>query len=391
MYPTLGHLLSDIFNTDIVLPIPMYGSMLALAFIGAYLALQQELKRKAKQGLIPPTYREEVKGKPASIQELLLSAFFGFIFGFKFLGIFFLAEQAAGSLKDFIFSGQGHWPSGIIAGILFAVVNYIDKEKKKLDKPKKEKVAVEPHQQAGNILLIAAISGVVGAKIFHQFENWQSFLSDPLGSLFASGGLTFYGGLIFGAIAVTWYCRKKGIRIPYMLDAAAPAIVLAYAIGRIGCMTAGDGCWGIANTNPQPDWLSWLPQWMWAFDYPHNVINEGVKMSQCHGDYCHVLKDPVYPTPFYETVINLFIFSILWISRTKIHIHGMIFSLFLILHGFARFFIEKIRVNTTYEIGNYQITQAEIISVILILLGVAGIFFFRKHHRKWKKQKPNSG
>ncbi len=384
MYPTLGHLLSDIFNSNITLPIPMYGTMLALAFIAAFLVLKYELRRYEKNGLIKPQLKEEVVGKPASIQEILISALFGFLFGFKFLGIFFMAEQASESLRDFMFSGQGHWLSGIILGILFGVLTYIDREKKKLDEPKKKKVPVYPHQQAGSMLVIAAVSGVIGAKIFHQLENWDEFMADPLGSLFSSGGLTFFGGLIFGALAVVWYSRKKGIKIPYIMDIAAPAIVLAYAVGRVGCMTAGDGCWGVVNLEPKPEWLAWLPDWMWAFDYPHNVINEGVKMHSCQGNYCHVLAAPVYPTPFYETVMNLIIFGVLWLSRKKIQAQGVIFSVFLVLHGLARFLIEKVRVNTTYDIGSREITQAEIISSVLMLLGIAGIIFFWKRHQKIK-------
>lgn len=382
MYPTIGHFLSDLFNRDILLPIPTYGTLLALAFVGAYLVLYYELKRKGNQGLISPTYRQELVGSPPRVQDVLISAFFGFLLGFKFLGIFFMAESASRSLPDFIFSLQGHWPSGILLAVAFGVLTYIDKKKKALPQPKKEKVAVAPAQQAGNILIVAAISGVVGAKIFHQLENWDEFLADPMGSLFSSGGLTFYGGLIFGAIAVLWFARKKGIRAHYLIDAAAPAIVLAYAIGRVGCMVAGDGCWGIVNTQPQPQWMSFLPQWMWAFDYPQNVLNQGEIISNCSGNYCRVLEEPVYPTPFYETTLNLIIFLGLWLSRKKIQLHGMIFSLFLILHGIARFFIEKIRVNTVYDLAGYEVTQAEIISVIMIILGIAGIFYFRKNQPK---------
>ena len=385
MYPTLGHLFSDIFNSNIVIPIPTYGIMLALAFLSAYIILRKELERKEKSGLIPVEYREETIGKPASLQELIIASLLGFIIGYKFLAIFFMANQITGSLKDFMFSFQGYWVSGIVLAIIFAVLTYMDKEKKKLEKPKKQTVPVPAREQAVTILLIAAISGIVGAKIFHQLEYWEEFLADPIGSLFSSGGLTFFGGLIVGALAVIWYCRKKGIKIPYIMDIAAPAIVLAYAIGRVGCMTAGDGCWGIVNPEPKPEWLAWLPNWMWAFDYPHNVINEGVKISGCQGDYCHVLANPVYPTPFYETTMNLIIFLGLWLSRKKIKAHGVLFSVFLVFHGLARFLIEKIRVNTTYTIGDQQITQAEIIAVVLMILGVVGIFYFWKRYQKESK------
>ncbi|MFO8086806.1 MAG: prolipoprotein diacylglyceryl transferase [Bacteroidales bacterium] len=384
MFPTLGHLLSELFNTNIHLPIPMYGTMMALAFLAAYCVIRFEFKRKAKQKLIPVQYREEIKGKAASFQDLIWPVILGFLIGFKLLGIFFNPLLSTESLQDFVFSTRGHWPAGVGLALIFGLFTYIDKEKKKREKPIKEKVAVKPGEQAASVLLVAAISGVIGAKIFHQLENWEEFIANPLGSLFSSGGLTFYGGLIFGALAVVWYTRRQEIKTTQIMDMAAPAIVLAYAVGRIGCMTAGDGCWGIVNTEPMPEWLQFLPEWMWAFDFPHNVINEGVRIHSCQGQYCHILDQAVFPTPFYETVMNLIIFGLLWAFRKIIIIPGMLFSVFLVLHGFARFLIEKIRVNTTYHIAGKDITQAEIISVVIIMLGITGIVYFYRKHKKNK-------
>ena len=54
------------------------------------------------------------------------------------------------------------------------------------------------------------------------------------------------------------------------------------------------------------------------------------------------------------------------------------FSLYLLLNGIERFFIEKIRINTQYHIFGFGITQAEIISSLLIILGLAGIIYFNK-------------
>ena len=58
-----------------------------------------------------------------------------------------------------------------------------------------------------------------------------------------------------------------------MLDAVSPALMLAYGIGRLGCHFSGDGDWGIKNTAAKPDLISILPDWIWCYDYPNNVIN----------------------------------------------------------------------------------------------------------------------
>ena len=71
---------------------------------------------------------------------------------------------------------------------------------------------------------------------------------DPMGSLFSFSGLTFYGGLICAALAIWWYARKHGIGFWQLNDATAPGLMLAYAIGRIGCQVSGDGDWGILNS-----------------------------------------------------------------------------------------------------------------------------------------------
>ncbi|HOT88165.1 MAG TPA: prolipoprotein diacylglyceryl transferase, partial [Bacteroidales bacterium] len=84
------------------------------------------------------------------------------------------------------------------------------------------------------------------------------------------------------------------------------------------------------------------------------------------------------PTPFYETLICSFCFMILWIIRKRIHTAGVIFAIFLILNGVERFFIEKIRVNTTYHIFGNEITQAEIISTFLVITGVLMLFKLTK-------------
>tara|TARA_B100000902_G_scaffold356078_1_gene369456 strand:- start:67 stop:576 length:510 start_codon:yes stop_codon:yes gene_type:complete len=153
------------------------------------------------------------------------------------------------------------------------------------------------------------------------------------------------------------------------MDSAAPALMLAYGVGRIGCQMSGDGDWGIVNLAPKPEWLSMFPDWVWSYNFPNNVINAGVYIEGCTGKFCSVLPQPVWPTSLYEIVMCLILFSILWVIRRKIKLPGIIFGIYLIMNGIERFFIEKIRVNTEYNfLGG--ITQAEIISFCLIITGV---------------------
>ena len=155
-------------------------------------------------------------------------------------------------------------------------------------------------------------------------------------------------------------------------------------IGRIGCQLSGDGCWGEVNLAPKPEWMGFLPDWMWSFTYPHNVINEGIRMEGCDGRNCYVLGQPVFPTPFYETTIALIFFGVLMLIRKKLHMHGMLFSIYLILNGIERLLIEQIRVNIKYNFLGIEYTQASAIAILLMILGIAGIFYFRWWNQKRK-------
>lgn len=101
-------------------------------------------------------------------------------------------------------------------------------------------------------------------------------------------------------------------------------------------------------------------------------------MKDCQDNYCSVLPIPVFPTPLYELLMGLLIFFILWKLRKRFDIPLSIFSIYLILNGIERFLIEQIRVNSTYNWGWLQPTQAEIIAVCISLCGVL-LFVFRKN------------
>ncbi|RMG81200.1 MAG: prolipoprotein diacylglyceryl transferase, partial [Bacteroidetes bacterium] len=345
--------------------------------------LRKELERKTKEGLLRPVTKEVKVGEKASVSELTINGVIGFLLGFKLLLVILNYSDFVDNPQEFILSGKGNLIGGIVGAAIAAYIKWKEKEKQRLPKPKIEKIQVQPQDLVGNITMIAAVSGLIGAKIFHLLEN-----PDEIPYMFSGGaaaffsGLTMYGGLIFGAIAVLYYCKKQGFNILHVMDAAAPALMLAYGIGRLGCQLAGDGDWGIVNTLPKPEVLAFLPDWFWAYDYPHNVINEGVPIPGCEGKYCTHLPQPVFPTPLYESIVSIGMFGLLWSIRKKINIAGKLFSIYLIFNGFERFWIEKIRVNSVYHIMDMEVTQAEIISLILMIAGIAGLFYFNKQKDK---------
>jgi prolipoprotein diacylglyceryltransferase len=88
------------------------------------------------------------------------------------------------------------------------------------------------------------------------------------------------------------------------------------------------------------------------------------------GQFGHVLPQAVYPTPLWEAIAGILVFVFLFSIRNRVSVAGTVSGLYLILMGVERFLVEKIRVNTTYHLGDWQITQAEIISSVSVLAGV---------------------
>lgn len=382
MYPGLSDLINDFFGTHFSVSFPpTFGTLVAISFLLAAWTLKMELKRKEKLGLIFPEKQTMLIGQPASAMDLISNGIFGFILGFKLVYIFAESNQFFSDPPGILLSTKGNFPGAIAGAALFVYLKYREKNKEKLPEPKIQEITVSPFQRVPEFTMAAAFGGLLGAKIFHIFEYWSDFMADPVGMFFSGSGLTMYGGLIVGAIATIWYGKKHGVPMLQLSDAAAPGLMLAYGTGRIGCQLAGDGDWGIINMAPKPGWMSFLPDWFWSFKYPHNVISEGVQIPGCEGRHCFELMHGVYPTPLYESIACILLFFLLWWMRKKTSIPGMIFSFYLLFNGIERFLIESIRVNSKYHVAGIEFTQAQLISLLLIVTGLAGIFILRSRRK----------
>ncbi|MBA4166181.1 MAG: prolipoprotein diacylglyceryl transferase [Chitinophagaceae bacterium] len=425
MYPNLYYAFKDLFGID--LPglrfINSFGFFVAFAFLAAAYVLNRELRKKERAGLLVPEETKIIVGKPALASELALNFILGFLLGYKILGLFLSDHTLTADPQAFIFSASGHWPAGLLLGGLFAVIKWMEKNRQKLPAPEERIIRIWPHDRVGDMVIFAAVFGFLGAKIFHNLENWNEFWKNPVEALLSFSGLTFYGGLICAAVAIYFYAKKHKIGFRYLCDSIAPALLLAYAVGRIGCQVSGDGDWGILNSAyistpegkvvsadstefnqalqansivymQQSDFKSisdiqhkhvqgpsWLPRWMIAYNFPHNVIGEGVKLQDCTGQYCNQLPIPVFPTAFYETVVCLILTGFLFLLRDKLPVPGTLFAVYLIFNGIERFLVEQIRVNTQYHLLGIKPTQAELISTLLIIAGIGLFIALRKNSR----------
>ena len=439
MYPNLYYVFKDWFSVEWpgLAFLNTFGLFVALAFIVAAVVLSSELKRKEKLGLLLPREEMITVGKPASMLDLFLNGITGFIFGYKLLGLF-LNKPAEVNAQDYIFSAEGNFFGGLIAAAALVALKWWERNKQKLKTPERRAVRIWPHDRVGDIIILGLIFGILGAKLFDNFEHWDEFIQDPIGRIFSQSGLTFYGGLILAAAAICWYAYKKGIKIKHLVDAAAPALMIAYAVGRIGCQVSGDGDWGVYNSayvsdesgkvtsavpgdfekqlqknasyfieGKVPDTAGtsiyvtdriypgldavphknfkgpgFLPNWLFAYSYPQNVNKDGVLMPGITDEHNRVLPQPVFPTPLYETIICSLLFLFLWAVRKRIKTPFVLFGIYLTVNGMERFLVESIRVNKTYTLFALHPSQAQIIAIVLVIIGVLTILLAKKNaHR----------
>lgn len=381
MFPTLSHLIEYLTGIFIPLPFKTFGFFVAMAFLAGSYFISKDLAEKNAKGIIPTTRRKVVKGKPTENKDIIKQALLGLVIGFKGLFAYQNYDYFIDDTFSVVFSLEGSAKGAVLGLIVGLAYAFYQKKNNKFISIVEEEQEVKPQELTANILLISAAAGLIGAKIFHQLENWDEFVANPIDALLSGGGLTFYGGFICGALAVIIYVRKYHITAPVIADAMAAPLMLAYGVGRIGCHMSGDGDWGIVNLNPKPEYLQFLPDWLWAYTYPNNVIRAGERMVDCVeplGVYCYELAQPVYPTAVYEAIMGIVLFAVLWKLRNKFANPGMLFSVYLVFNGLERFSIEKIRVNNELYNG---LTQAEMISSGLIIVGIA-LFIYLKSKAK---------
>jgi phosphatidylglycerol:prolipoprotein diacylglycerol transferase len=215
----------------------------------------------------------------------------------------------------------------------------------------------EDPERAWDLVMFAALGGVLGAKLYYLILFWPETAADPLRAVTSRSGLVWYGGLIGGAAMVLWQIRRRRLPVLRYGDAAAPALALGYVLGRIGCFLVGDDYgrpttlpWGIAFPNGAPPST--------AFNLRHEF---GVNLPASVPDTA-LLR--VHPTQLYEVVLMLVIFAALWHLRTRLTRPGMLLALYVVLAAAERFIVEIFRAKDDRFLGPLSVAQ-------LISIGLA--------------------
>jgi phosphatidylglycerol---prolipoprotein diacylglyceryl transferase len=210
----------------------------------------------------------------------------------------------------------------------------------------------------------AFVGGVVGSRLYYVVDNYDQVKDDLFGNLFSGEGLVWYGGAIGGAIAVLLWAWYRGILGLALLDLAAPALALGYAIGRCGCQLSGDGDYG-------KDWDG-----PWAMAYPDGTVPT---------------DQTVHPTPVYETLAMGLGAYILWQLRDRFRA-GILFAIYLVYAGLERFLVEFVRRNEDVLLG---LTQAQLESAVIAIAGLTWIVVAKRRQgtvlREGLAEQPASG
>lgn len=377
MWPDLSYFFHDLLGTardNWISVFKTYGFMLLVAFLAAASLLKLELKRRERAGQLKGSASIQAAGAGIGWGDYGFNGIFAFLLGYKIPYALQNMEAWQRDAEGVLLSSQGSWLGGLLLTLLVLAYYYWLDKKGQRENPTPKPITTYPSDRIAPITFAAAIGGLVGAKVFAIIEYLPDFFEDPLGTFFSGSGLAIYGGLIGGFLTVFWYLNKHKIDKLPLMDAVAPALMIAYGVGRIGCQLSGDGDWGIVAP-PMPSWW-FLPDWLWAYDYPHNVINGGdapiTMIEGCQDRYCSRLAEGHYPTPIYESTMVFLIGLFLWKIRARLTWWpGMLFSIYLIFNGLERFFIEFIRVNDRYELLGLALSQAQLIAIGFILAGIS--------------------
>jgi phosphatidylglycerol---prolipoprotein diacylglyceryl transferase len=236
-----------------------------------------------------------------------------------------------------------------------------------------------------NVVAFVVIAGVLGAKTWHELQNvpdlwaamkqigapgWRHPLDVAVYFLhWFQAGFAWFGGMLAGIAMLMWQGRLahfkgalegtqgKAVGPLRMLDLAAPAAAIGYGVGRIGCLTSGDGDYGINTTLP------------WGVHMAKNALVPPTPPDAL-----------VQPTPIYEFLFALVLAWYLWLRGKKNLPVSVITGEYLVLSGIARFLVEFVRINPRIYWG---MSNAQVAALGSVVVGAVVIVAARVKNAQW--------
>ncbi len=219
---------------------------------------------------------------------------------------------------------------------------------------RKEGLGGITQNQIVSMAIWAVPGGIIGARLIHVFDRWSYFADHPL-EIFGGAGMGIFGAILGGTLVGVLYARVKGIPVGRLCDVCAFGLLLAQAVGRIGC-TLNGCCYGTATDLP------WGTMWT-------NRHSDGFNDTAASGISVH-------PTQLYELIFDLCVFAFLWFIRKKIGPPGALYLIYISIYSLGRFFISFLRVNDEAFLG---LNQAQVVSIVVLVIAVGWlVYLYRK-------------
>ncbi|MFC1933601.1 prolipoprotein diacylglyceryl transferase [Chloroflexota bacterium] len=188
--------------------------------------------------------------------------------------------------------------------------------------------------------LVGIPSAIVLSRLLHVIDRWDYYIQNP-GQIIGGSGLTAYGAILGATLGIWIYSRFSKLQFGYFADLVAPAIILAQAVGRVGC-TINGCCYGAACSLP------------WAITYTHP-------------DSLGPFGIAVHPTAVYELIYNLLVFAVLVKLRGRFKPDGSLFLIYISLYSLWRLGTDFLREGTSFLLGLHQ---AQIIAIIALAITI---------------------
>jgi prolipoprotein diacylglyceryl transferase len=202
-------------------------------------------------------------------------------------------------------------------------------------------------KQISDIAVWAVPAGLIGARLYHVITDYQMYTDDPAAALrIWDGGLGIWGGVALGAAVGLIVARRWGMSLPLLLDAVAPAIPLAQAVGRFG---------------------NYFNQEL--FGRPTN-LPWGLRIDFAHRPAGYTDASTFHPTFLYESLWCLAVVAlVLYVDRKGWLAPGRLFALYVAAYSFGRFWFEALRIDPAHEFFGLRLNDW----VSIALFTIAGI------------------
>jgi len=187
--------------------------------------------------------------------------------------------------------------------------------------------------------LVGIPSGVIVSRLLYLVDMWVSH-RDP-GPIIGASGLTIYGAVLGATLGIWIYSKFSNFKFGYFADLVAPGVILAQAVGRVGC-TLNGCCYGAETSLP----------WGIVYTNPASYAPLGIA---------------VHPTQIYEIIYLLIIFGVILKLKGRFKPDGSLFLIYLSLYAIWRIGIDFLREGTPFIFGLHQ---AQIIGIIVLLIAV---------------------